>query len=72
MKWQYSNTTNTIWTSFDYGVVEAETKEEAEILAKKELEYNLKKVNEVLNCCDPTIGFTIEMNLEQIEILQLT
>lgn len=68
MIWEYSNSTNTIWTSFDYGTVEADTREEALKKAKKQLEYDLKKANDALAHCDITNRFKIEMNLDQIEI----
>lgn len=68
MKWKYSNSTNTIWTSFDYGEVEAETYKEAYEKAVIELKYNLHKVNEVLASADVTSTFTIDMNFEQIEV----
>jgi hypothetical protein len=68
MIWKYNNSTNIIWTSFDCGEVEAETKEEAYQKAKKQIEYDLKKANDALAHCDITDGFTIEMNLDKIEI----
>jgi hypothetical protein len=67
-KWEYRITTSTIWLSFDYGEVYADSREEALELAKKEITYNLKKANEILNSCDPPIGFKIEMDLSQIEL----
>lgn len=68
MTWKYQLTTNTIWTSFDYGEVEADLIEEAREKAIKEIEYNLKKVNDALNHCQITEDFTIEMDFSQIEI----
>jgi ABC-type uncharacterized transport system ATPase subunit len=70
-KWEYSLTTSTIWTSFDNGVVYADSREEALELAKKEIIYNLKKANEIWNSCDPTIGFKIEIDLSQIELVEI-
>lgn len=70
-KWDYSVTTYTIWSSFDYGSVEAETYEEALEKAKAQLDYNFNKVNEVLNSCDPTIGFKIEYDESQIEVNEI-
>lgn len=70
-KFQYQLTTNTIWTSFDNGFVYADNIEEARKLAEKELSYNFKKANEILNSCDPTIGFKIEMDLSQIELKEI-
>jgi hypothetical protein len=71
-KWEYRITTSTIWTSFDNGVVYADSREEALEMAKKEITYNLKKANEILNSCDPPIGFKIEMDLSQIELKEKT
>ncbi len=68
MIWEYNNSTERIWTSFDYGTVEADTYEEAVQKAKKQIEYDLKKANDALAHCDITDGFIIEMNLDQIEI----
>ena len=70
-KWEYSLTTNTIWTSFDYGVVYADSREEALELAKKEITYNLEKANHVFDSCDVTLGFKIEMDLSQIELKEI-
>ncbi len=68
MIWKYNNSTNTIWTSFDFGEVEADTKEEALQKAKKQIEYDLKKANDALAHCDITDGFEISMDLSQIEV----
>ena len=68
MIWEYNNSTNIIWTSFDYGEVQADTKEEALLKAKAELVYNLKKANDALSLSQNTENFTIEMNLDQIEV----
>lgn len=70
MIWEYNNSTNTIWTSFDFGEVEADTKEEALQKAKDKLEYDLEKCNDALKNCDITNGFKIEMDLSQIEVKQ--
>lgn len=67
-KYRYSLTTNTLWTSFDYGEVEADTREEAREKAFTELKHNLSKVNNALTNCDSTRGFTIDMDFSQIEI----
>lgn len=68
MIWDYSLSTNTIWTSFDYGQVEADTYEEACALALKKLKYDVDKANTVFKHCDITEGFTLEMNYEQLEV----
>jgi hypothetical protein len=68
MIWDYNLSTNTIWTSFDYGQVEADTYEEACELALKKLKYDVDKANTVFNHCDITDGFYIEMNYDQLEV----
>ena len=65
--WNYSLTTNTIWTSFDYGQVEAETREEALILAEKSLREELNLVNKIL----ASNHYKIEMDFSQIEITEV-
>jgi len=70
MTWEYNMNTNTIWTSFDYGEVEADTFEEAYKLALKELTYNFNKANEVLKTADVTISFTVEFADDQIDVKQ--
>lgn len=67
-KWSYSVSTDTLWTSFDYGEVEATSYEEALEKAKAKLTYDFKKVNEILGSCDPTMGFNINFNDRQIQI----
>lgn len=68
MIWDYSLSTNTIWTSFDYGQVEADTYEQACELALKKLKYDVEKANTVFKHCDITDGFSIEMDYEQLEV----
>jgi hypothetical protein len=68
MKWDYNNSTNTIWTSFDYGEVEADTYEEARVKAINQLKCDLEKANTVLHSCANVRSFRIDMNFEQIEI----
>ncbi len=68
MIWEYRLTSGNIWASFDYGEVEAETREEAVEKALEELEYNLSKANDAFNHCDITQGFSIDMDFTQIEV----
>ena len=68
MKWNYSVSTLTIWTSFDYGEVEANSEAEALVKAKAEVSYNLQKCNEVLASSENTKGFTVEIDLSQLTI----
>jgi hypothetical protein len=71
MKWYYSVSTNTIWTSFDYGTVEADTREEAKQKALDQLKYDFQKANDALEHCDVTQGFRVEFSESQIEIKEL-
>lgn len=68
MLWNYKLTTSTIWLSFDEGQVEADTLEEATAEATRILKYNLDKVNDILNSCDPTIGISVDMDFSQLEV----
>jgi hypothetical protein len=70
-EWTYSISTETIWTSFDYGTVKAKNYDEALEKAKEQLRYDFKKANEILASCDPTKGFTIEYDESQIEIKEI-
>lgn len=70
-KWEYSLTTNTIWTSFDHGTVRAKTIEEAMVLATNEIKYNLDKVNHVLASADVTRGFKVDMDFTQLELKEI-
>ena len=70
MKWQYSISTNTLWTSFDYGEVEGDNYDEALVNAKKELKYNFDKANQVLQSADVTKDFSIEYNEDDIQLTQ--
>jgi len=68
MIWEYNISTHTIWTSFDYGEVEADNYEEAKEKALKQLNYDLEKCNASLAHCDVTAGFKVEMDLTQLQI----
>jgi len=67
-KYNYTISTNTIWTSFDFGQVEANDLEEARQKAIDELKYNLEKANHVWASADVTDGFTIEFNFDNLEV----
>ena len=71
MTWQYMVTTNTIWASFDFGTVEADTREEAKEKAEKEIKNNLDKCNKALDSNEDTKGFTVSIDLGQMEIIPL-
>ena len=64
----YSLQANTIWLSFDYGEVQANTIEEALELAKTQLKYDIDKANEVLAHADVTQGFNISVDFSQLVV----
>lgn len=63
-RFAYSVSTNTIWTSFDYGTVLAHDAEEAKGKAKKLVSQALDKCNKQLK----RLGMTIEIDLDQLVI----
>ena len=63
--WEYSVSTNSIWSSFDCGEVEAENYHMAYKLALAKLEEDFSKVNEVLQ--SNGLG-TIEFDRDGIEL----
>jgi hypothetical protein len=69
-KWNYTVSTNTIWTSFDFGTVEAETQEQARTKAIEQLKYDFNKVNDVLRYSDNTSGFEIFFDETQVEVTE--
>jgi len=66
--WKYSLTTNTVWTSFDYGEVIAKTYDLAKQLAKIELTFKLKAANAVLDANPKTKGMNIGMCFDDITV----
>lgn len=66
--YKYSVSTNTIWTGFDYGEVEAENLEDAKVKAIAELEESFKKANDAFDHCDITKGFYIGFDKTQVII----
>lgn len=62
--WNYSLSSESIWSNFDCGQVKADTYEEAEELAKKELKIELDQCNKFLQGS----GFEISMDFTNIEI----
>ena len=63
-KWEWSLTTNTIWTNFDHGYVFANTIEEAKVLAIAEYTKCIKEANEALS----VVGFTVDGCSDDITI----
>jgi len=66
--YKYTISSTLIWTSFDFGEVEANSVEEAKEIAIEELTYNFKKANLALATLDNTIGFTIEFNKDEVQV----
>lgn len=65
-KYTYSNSTNTIWTSFDYGDVEANSLEEAREKAEEKLKTDLTRANILLKGI-----FTIDMDFKDLEVREI-
>lgn len=66
--WKYSVSAGSLWTSFDYGNVEAESYEMALEFAKIKLEYDFKMANIALASLGK--GFTVYFDASQIEITE--
>ena len=64
MEWQWNVSTETIWTSFDYGTVEADTQEEALEKAVAQVTTDLNECNKILK----GTGFNIGISTDQIQI----
>jgi len=67
-EYDYKCTSNSIWSSFDFGTVLAVDLGEATKKAKDELRMNLEKCNDALKHCDITNGFSVTMDLDLIEV----
>jgi hypothetical protein len=66
-KFNYSlPTSSTFCASFDYGFVWAKDADEAREKAIHELNYNVEKVNSILNHSDNTNGFSIEICTDEL------
>lgn len=70
MIWRYELTSFKIWSNFDTGYVVAPTFDTAFKKAKEQLQYDLDKVNSVLQSADVTNHIVIEMDLNSIELKQ--
>tara|TARA_R110000851_G_scaffold28466_2_gene79314 strand:+ start:2914 stop:3135 length:222 start_codon:yes stop_codon:yes gene_type:complete len=66
MKWYYNVSTNTIWTSIDYGEVEADTYDEAIDKAKEKITNDLDNINAALKHCDNTKNMDVGIDLSQL------
>jgi hypothetical protein len=62
-EWEYTCSTDVIWTDFDYGRVVAGTREEAIEKAKAEINKNLEKANAILNG-----EFSISINVDELTV----
>jgi hypothetical protein len=67
-RYSYTVSTSTIWTSFDYGEIEADNELEARKKAIAQLRYDFDKANESLAHCDNTKGFSIHFNDSEVQI----
>lgn len=70
-KWDYSVSTNTLWASFDYGQVKAKNYAKALEKAKKKLNNDFDKVNDVLTSADVTKGFSVGFDESQIVLTEV-
>jgi hypothetical protein len=70
-KYSYTISTELIWTSFDYGTVDADNIEEARGLAIEELRYNFDKANDAFKHCDVTEHFRIQFNDKAVQVEEL-
>ena len=67
-EYEYSVSTNTIWTSFDHGIVLATTHEDAVEKAAKKLEEDFEKVNAALKHLDNTNSMCVDFAKDQIQV----
>jgi hypothetical protein len=65
--YQYSVSTSVLWTSFDFGTVEAQDIQEARDKALEALKNDFLAVNNILM----SIGHTIEFNKDAVEVIEL-
>ena len=70
-KWRYSVSSNSIWASWDYGEVEAETYEEARKKAIQKLTQDFEKVNIILAIGGGTEGFSIDCDFHGVEVEEI-
>jgi hypothetical protein len=68
MLYQYSVSSNSIWASFDYGTIEANSPEEAREKAIAELKYNFQKANDALAHSDNTKGFSVSFLEGEVKV----
>jgi ribosomal protein S5 len=65
--YQYSVSTSVIWSSFDFGTVEAQDIQEARDKALEKLKNDFSEVNKLLSL----IGHTIDFNKDAVEVIEL-
>ena len=67
-EWEYTCSSNTIWSNFDHGVVTAYTYEEARELALSELKNVFFEANELLSHAGLSVSFDY-VNFEVYKVL---
>jgi hypothetical protein len=69
--WEYYLPSNSMWSSFDFGHVKAETLKQALIKAEAEIRYQLNKANAALAANPETAGLNFDINCDGIEIKEV-
>lgn len=67
-KYEYTVSSNNVWTSFDYGQVEANSKEEALAKAIEKLSKDFEKVNNALLKSELVIGASVSFDPKNVEV----
>ena len=65
--YQYSVSTSVIWSSFDFGTVEAQDIQEARDKALEKLKNDFSEVNKLLSLID----HRIEFNKDAVEVIEI-
>ena len=69
-QYTYNLNGTSIWTSFDFGEVEAENFEEAIKKAKAKIQEDFDRVNLALAHCDNTLGMRVDFDPDQLELTE--
>jgi hypothetical protein len=67
-EYEYTVSSFNVWTSFDYGTVQARNQIEAKKKAIAKLKEDFEKANEAFNHCDNTKGFSVEFDTQNVEV----